>query len=151
MGLSGIIEKFIRELLQESNTGTIEIQRNEMAEQFECSPSQINYVLSTRFTPYKGYYIESKRGGGGYIKIIKVSIEEYSDLNEIIIETIGDSITKSKAYHIVEGLREENFIEKREEEIIKAALSDRSISEGVENTNQLRATILRNILLILAK
>ena len=150
-GLSNIIETFIRELLQESNNGTIEIKRNEMAEQFECSPSQINYVLSTRFTPYKGYYIESKRGGGGYIKIIKVSIEEYSDLNEIIIETIGDSITKSKAYHIVEGLREENFIEKREEEIIKAALSDRSISEGVENTNQLRATILRNILLILAK
>ncbi len=151
MGLSGIIERFIRQLLQESDTGIIEIQRNEMAEQFECSPSQINYVLSTRFTPYKGYYIESKRGGGGYIKIIKVSIEKYADLNEIIIETIGDSITKSKAYHIVEGLREEDFIEKREEDIIKAAISDRSISEGVEDTNKLRAEILRNILLILAK
>lgn len=151
MGLSNIIEEFISELLQESNTGTIEIQRNEMAEQFECSPSQINYVLSTRFTPYKGYYIESRRGGGGYIKIIKVKIEKYSDLNEIIIETIGDSISKSKAYHIIEGLREEEFLNKREEEIIKAAISDRSLSESVESTNKLRAKILRNILLILAR
>lgn len=150
-GLSNIIEAFIAELLQESNTGIIEIQRNEMAEQFECSPSQINYVLSTRFTPYKGYYIESRRGGGGYIKIIKVSIDKYSDLNEIIVETIGDSITKSKAYHIIEGLREQELIEKREEEIIKAAISDRSISESVESTNKLRANILRNILLILSK
>lgn len=150
-GLSNIIEAFIRELLEESNTGTIEIQRNEMAEQFECSPSQINYVLSTRFTPYKGYYIESRRGGGGYIRLIKVEIEKYSDLNETIIETIGESITKSKAYHIIEGLREEEFIEKREEEIIKAAISDRSISVSVESANELRARILRNILLILAK
>ena len=135
-GLSNIIETFISELLQESNTGIIEIQRNEMAEQFECSPSQINYVLSTRFTPYKGYYIESRRGGGGYIRIVKVSIEKYSDLNEIIIDTIGESITKSKAYHIIEGLQEEDFIDKREEEIIKAAISDRSISESLESTNK---------------
>ncbi len=151
MGLSDIIEKFIRELLKESNTGIVEIQRNEMAEYFECSPSQINYVLSTRFTPYKGYYIESRRGGGGYIKIIKVSIEDYSELNEIIIETIGESITKAKAYHIIEGLREEDFIDKREEEIIKAAISDRSISDSIESTNRLRANILRNILLVLSK
>nr|WP_300003269.1 CtsR family transcriptional regulator [Tissierella sp.] len=151
MGISNIIEAFIRELLQESNTGTIEIQRNEMAEHFECSPSQINYVLSTRFTPYKGYYIESRRGGGGYIKIVKVSIEKYSDLNDIIVETIGESITKSKAYHIIEGLREEELIEIREEEIMKAAISDRAISESIESTNKLRANILKNILLILCK
>ncbi|MGO1468577.1 MAG: CtsR family transcriptional regulator [Tissierella sp.] len=150
-GLSNIIEVFIRELLEKSNTGTIEIQRNEMAEQFECSPSQINYVLSTRFTPYKGYYIESRRGGGGYIRLIKVKIEKYSDLNETIMETIGKSITKSKAYHIIEGLREEGFLEKREEEIIKAAVGDRSISGSAESANKLRARILRNILLILAK
>lgn len=151
MGLSNIIEIFIRELIEDSKTGIIEIQRNEMAEQFECAPSQINYVLSTRFTPYKGYYIESKRGGGGYIRIIKVSIEEISDLKEIIIDTIGDSITKSKAYHIVEGLREEKFIDKREEEIIKAAISDRSIAMSNGSTNILRANILKNILLILSK
>lgn len=151
MGLSNLIEKFIIDLIKNSQNGIIEIQRNEMAEYFECSPSQINYVLSTRFTPYKGYYIESRRGGGGYIKIIKVDIEEYEDINEILLNTIGDSITKSKAYHLVEGFLEEGLITKREEEIIRVALSDRALSEGVKDRNRLRASILKDILLILLK
>src|SRR5690554_7906040 len=122
-GLSNIIESFIKSLIEEAN-GTIEIQRNELAEFFDCAPSQINYVLSTRFTPYKGYYIESRRGGGGYIKIIKVSIDEYEDINEIIVNTIGDSITKNKAFDIINGLRDEDIITERESEIIKSAISD---------------------------
>lgn len=150
-GLSNIIENFIKELLQATENGIIEIQRNEMAEYFECSPSQINYVLSTRFTPYKGYYIESRRGGGGYIKIIKVGIESNEDINNIIVNTIGDSITKSKAYHIIDGLLEENLISKREGEIIKVAMGDRSLSGGNESRNTLRANILKNVLLILIK
>ncbi|NLK42961.1 MAG: CtsR family transcriptional regulator, partial [Tissierellia bacterium] len=76
-GLTNIIERFLKSLIDAQEDGIIEIQRNELAEKFNCAPSQINYVLSTRFTPYKGYYIESRRGGGGYIKIIKVSIDEY--------------------------------------------------------------------------
>lgn len=150
-GLSNIIENFIKELLQATENGIIEIQRNEMAEYFECSPSQINYVLSTRFTPYKGYYIESRRGGGGYIKIIKVGIESNEDINNIIVNTIGDSITKSKAYHIIDGLLEENLISKREGEIIKVAMGDRSLSGSNESRNTLRANILKNVLLILIK
>src|SRR5690625_1724738 len=149
MGLSNLIEKFIIDLIKNSQNGIIEIQRNEMAEYFECSPSQINYVLSTRFTPYKGYYIESRRGGGGYIKIIKVDIEEYEDINEILLNTTGDSITKGKAYHLVEGILEEGLITKREEEIIRVALSDRALAEGVKDRNRLRASILKDILLIL--
>lgn len=150
-GLSNIIENFIKELLKNAENGIIEIQRNEMAEYFECSPSQINYVLSTRFTPYKGYYIESRRGGGGYIKIIKVGIENNEDINNIIINTIGNSITKNKAYHIIDGLLEENLISKREGEIIKVAIGDRTLSGSSQDKNTLRANILKNILLILAK
>ena len=149
-GLSNIIESFIKELIDEAN-GVVEIQRNELAEYFDCAPSQINYVLSTRFTPYKGYYVESRRGGGGYIKIIKVSIEEYEDINNIIMNTIGDSITKSKAYHIIDGLMEENLLSTREGEIIKAALGDRALGTDPNNRNIIRADILKNILLILVK
>lgn len=149
-GLSNVIERFIKELINEAN-GTVEIQRNELAEYFDCAPSQINYVLTTRFTPYKGYYVESKRGGGGYIKIIKVGIEEYEDINNIIMNTIGDSITKSKAYHIIDGLVEENLITIREGEIIKVALGDRSLGSDPNNRNTIRADILKNILLILVK
>ena len=148
-GLSNIIEEFIRELLQESNTGIIEIQRNEMAEHFECSPSQINYVLSTRFTPYKGYYIESRRGGGGYIKIVKVRIDEDKNMRDLIINTIGSTITKGKSYDVVDALYEEDVLSKREAKIIKAAISDRVLKEDIENKNIIRANILKNILLIL--
>lgn len=150
-GLSNVIERFIMDLIKESQDGVIEIQRNEMAEQFDCAPSQINYVLSTRFTPYKGYYIESKRGGGGYIKVIKVALKDHENIDDILMDTIGNSITINKAYHIIEGFKEEGIISKREEEIIKSALSDRALSKGGENRNQLRAEILKNIILILIK
>ena len=150
-GLSNIIEQFIKEMLEETENGIVEIQRNELAEYFECAPSQINYVLTTRFTPYKGYYIESRRGGGGYIKIVKVSIDEYEDINHIIVNTIGNSITKNKAYHIIEGLIEEDIISKREGELMKSALGDRALSANTTDRNQLRADILKNMLLILVK
>jgi len=149
-GLSNVIESFIKNLLIDAE-GTIEIQRNELAEYFDCAPSQINYVLTTRFTPYKGYYIESRRGGGGYIKIIKVSIDEYKDINNIIVNTIGDSITKGKAYDIINALKDEEIIAERECDIIKAAIGDRAISCDNNIRNSLRADILKNILLILVK
>jgi len=149
-GLSNTIERFIKSMLDLSEDKTIEIQRNELAEQFDCAPSQINYVLTTRFTSYKGYYIESRRGGGGYIKIIKVGIDEYEDINTIIVNTIGESITKNKAYHIVDGLIEEEILTKREGDIIKAAIGDRALySENIVSRNKLRADVLRNVLLIL--
>jgi transcriptional regulator of stress and heat shock response len=151
-GLSNIIERFIKEMLNETQNGIIEIQRNELAGRFECAPSQINYVLTTRFTPYRGYYIESRRGGGGYIKIIKVGIDEYKDINNIIMDTIGDSITKNKAYNIINGLIEEGILEKREGNIIKAAIGDRSLySVDPSARNKIRADILKDILLILAE
>ncbi len=108
--------------------------------------------MTTRFTPYKGYYIESRRGGGGYIKIIKVGIDENEDINTIILDTIGESITKNKAYHIIDGLLEEDFISSRERDIINAAIGDRALSkENATTRNELRADILKNILLILVK
>ena len=151
-GISNTIERFIKSMIDMAEDRTIEIQRNELAEKFDCAPSQINYVLTTRFTPYKGYYIESRRGGGGYIKIIKVGIDENEDINTIILETIGESITRNKAYHIIDGLLEEDFISSRERDIIKAAIGDRALNrENAAIRNELRADILKNILLILVK
>lgn len=145
--ISNIIERFIKEMLNEAEDGIIEIGRNELAERFGCAPSQINYVLTTRFTPYKGYYIESRRGGGGYIKITKVRIEEEPDIEYLIKNVIGESITKNKAYHIIEGLREQNMITKREERIMKAALEDTALNYATINKNNLRADMLKNMIL----
>ncbi|HSH35932.1 CtsR family transcriptional regulator [Schnuerera sp.] len=149
--ISNIIERFIKEMLEETENGIIEIGRNELAEQFGCAPSQINYVLTTRFTPYKGYYIESRRGGGGYIKIMKVGIEEDQGMGDLIINVIGDTITKNKAYHLIEGLMEENIISKREERLMKAAVGDTALASVTMGRNNLRADILKNMLLILIR
>ena len=148
--ISSVIELFIKNLLKEAN-GEIEIQRNDLAEQFNCAPSQINYVLTTRFPSYKGYYIESRRGGGGYIRIVKVGINDYKDINNIIVHAIGDSVTINKAKQILEALNEENLITNREMDIINASICDRSLDCDLNMRNSLRANILKNVLLVLVK
>ena len=150
-GLSNIIERFIKEMLENAEDGIIEIGRNDLAEQFGCAPSQINYVLTTRFTPYRGYYIESRRGGGGYIKIVKVGIEEDELMEELMINAIGNSITKNKAYHIIEGLIEEEIITTREGSLMKAAIEDIALGGVTSGRNYLRANILKNMFLILMR
>jgi len=150
-GMSNIIERFIKEMLEETEDGIIEIGRNDLADQFGCAPSQINYVLTTRFTPYKGYYIESRRGGGGYIKIMKVAIEEDKDMENLILNAIGDSITKNKAFHIIEGLVEEDIITSREGRLMKASIEDIALKNVTAGRNYLRADILKNMILILMK
>ena len=150
-GMSNIIERFIKEMLEETEDGIIEIGRNDLADQFGCAPSQINYVLTTRFTPYKGYYIESRRGGGGYIKIMKVGIEEDKDMENLILNTIGDSITKNKAFHIIEGLVEEDIITSREGRLMKASIEDIALKNVTAGRNYLRADILKNMILILMR
>lgn len=147
-GLSNVIEDFINRLLEDAN-GVAEIQRNELASYFDCAPSQINYVLTTRFTPYKGYYIESRRGGGGYIKIVKVSLQKDINLNNLLQNIVGDSLTESKGMDIVNTLVNENIMSIREGEIVKVSISDRSLACSSELKNSIRAGILKNILLVL--
>ncbi|MBS4536846.1 CtsR family transcriptional regulator [Clostridium sp. D2Q-11] len=147
--VSDTIEKFILSLMNKDEKDILEIQRNELAEYFNCAPSQINYVLATRFTPDKGYFIQSKRGGGGYIKIIRVNIKENKDIREILINSIGNSITKQKAYTIIDNLKEKGFITKRESLIMKNAIGDRALSIVNGYKNNLRATIIKDMLIAL--
>ncbi|MGO1580764.1 MAG: CtsR family transcriptional regulator [Peptoniphilaceae bacterium] len=148
--LSNLIEDFLISLLEDAN-GTLEIQRSQISDKFNCAPSQINYVLTTRFTPYKGYYVESRRGGGGYIRIVRVEFKNRNSFERIFNEEISDAITKDKADQIIDELLANEYISKREAEIIKVTLSDRSIGQSGEIKNQLRANILKNILLIIFK
>ena len=146
--LSDIIERFIKSMLKDTEDGIIEIQRNELAEHFDCAPSQINYVLTTRFTSDRGYYIESRRGGGGYIRVVRASIEENEYLNDLMKNVIGDSLTRQKAYSLIEDFVEEELFSKREGEIVKTVISERSLGNGSES-NRLRANIFKNLLIIL--
>lgn len=147
--LSDIIEGFIKELMDANNNKAIEIQRNILAQQFDCSPSQINYVLTTRFTNDRGYSVESRRGGGGYIRIFKVrsSIEE--ELKRILNESIGDNITLNKSSDLLNALMERRVITENEKAIMQSALNDRAFNVvAYEDRNKLRADILKEMILI---
>lgn len=145
--LTNSIAEFLMEMLDEEG-GMLEIQRNNIAEKFSCAPSQINYVLTTRFTPYKGYYVESRRGGGGFIRIVRVEITDSDKLKYILEDEIGDSITKDKADAIIKELLDNEIITQREAEIIRVGISDRAISADQNLKNSIRASILKNVLLV---
>lgn len=145
--LSDIIEEFIKNMLETSEQNVLEIQRNELANIFNCAPSQINYVLTTRFTIDKGYYIESRRGGGGCIRITRVELDKNQYIKRAIKENIMDSLTQNEANAIIELFKDRGFLSERKSTIIKAAISDRSIPLDGETKNKVRAHILKNILI----
>ncbi len=152
--LSDTIEAFIKELLEEeaAQQAQIELKRNELAEYFRCAPSQINYVLSTRFTPDHGYIIESRRGGGGYIRIIRVAMcDEGEQLMHLANERVGSSLTETEAAAIVSGLRAQGVIDDAEARLMLAATSSAAISLPLNIKDALRAAILRSMLLALTQ
>lgn len=144
--ISDIIEEFINDLIQDAE-GTIEIGRNELAGYFNCAPSQINYVLTTRFTTDRGYYIESRRGGGGYIKISKIEMDKQEYLKNILSKEIGDNLNKERAFSFIDFMQKEGFITERESKIIKAAVDDSNLSIVPKSIRDIiRATILKAML-----
>ena len=145
MRMSDIIEEFIKDLFNDG-TQQIEIQRNELAEHFNCVPSQINYVISTRFKPSQGYYIESKRGGGGHITIRKIKNTK-EDYIMHIINNIGKEITANSVSILLSDLLTYKIINESEAVLIKVATSDNVLSIAKEFKDQLRAKILKNMLL----
>jgi transcriptional regulator of stress and heat shock response len=146
--LSDIIEDFLKELIDENNDSELQIQRNELANKFSCAPSQINYVLTTRFTTDKGYYIESRRGGGGYIIIKRADYKLQDSLVDIINEKIGDSITYDGGILITDGLFQRDLLTEREMRLMKAVINDRTLG-NISDKNKVRADILKSMILII--
>jgi len=138
MKISDAIAKMIEDMLNETE-GIIEIQRNDMANKFGCVPSQINYVITSRFTPERGYIIESRRGGGGYVRIIKKQIHKNEYLMHFFY-AIGGELELNTALTFVNNLHANEMITEREKNLITIALS------FIEN-NFLRADIMRQIIL----
>ncbi|CEH28378.1 transcriptional regulator [Aneurinibacillus migulanus] len=143
--ISDIIEQHLKSILQQGD-GSVEIQRSELADKFQCVPSQINYVISTRFTVEKGYLVESKRGGGGYIRIRKIEIIDNKRFYHMLMEAIGQSITSAACDNIIERLREEGIISPREMHMMKAATGRVISAVPVPVRDRLRADILRAML-----
>lgn len=144
MRISDLIEEFIKDLFEENEY--IEIQRNDLAEQFNCVPSQINYVIATRFKPSQGYYVESKRGGGGHIKIQKIDVTKTNYIAHII-KNIGDSLTNQEVDILISDLLSYNLVTEKEAKLLKVATSDNILIIAKEIKDILRARILKNMLL----
>lgn len=143
--ISDIIEKYLKGILADSQK--IEIKRSEIAEQFDVVPSQINYVIKTRFTIQNGYIVESKRGGGGYIRIAKVNLIDDLDILDKLIDLIGESITAGKALQIIQSLYEDKFLTQKEANLVLATL-DRTTLDFADKRleNAVRARILISVL-----
>lgn len=147
MRISDLITQEILKMLSESDENTAEIQRNELAGIIGCAPSQINYVLSSRFTPEHGYIIESRRGGGGYIKIKRVILKHSSALMHII-NSIGDRIDALSTRIVLENCLETGLISHEVARLMAAAVSEKVMQElppVLKDT--LRAAILKQMLL----
>lgn len=128
---------------------SIELKRNRLAQKFECAPSQINYVLTTRFKNDRGYYIESRRGGGGYIKITRL-ISEKLDGKQYILDNIGYELTYTSAYNLIDYLNEQSFLTDRESRISKSVISNRALENiPADKRNEARADILKEIILVI--
>jgi len=146
VSISDIIEQYLKEILHANEKKVIEIKRSEIANQFECVPSQINYVINTRFTFEKGYLIESKRGGGGYIRITRVEYQDEFQLIDEIIAMINPMVSEQGALDVLERLREKKLINLREEDLIISALQREVLNLPLPDRDHLRARILTNIL-----
>lgn len=140
--ISDIIEGYLKEIIEISGKDHIEIKRSEVAEKFQCVPSQINYVINTRFTLDRGYLVESKRGGGGYIRIKKVRLHKKSDLIAQIAERLEEGASQTMAEDIVFRLLDEEMISKREAKLILSAVDRSTLLLPLPVRDEVRARIL---------
>ncbi len=151
MRLSDSIESFIKTLMNEDAT-EVELKRNELAEYFGCAPSQINYVLATRFSPDHGYLTESRRGGGGYIRIVRVVQSGAQRLMYLVNERIGDSLTEEETLRLISQLKEQRIVTADEASLMAAALSSRAMGVPVPDSlkDALRARMMKSMLMSIA-
>ena len=148
--LSDTIEAFIKALMEEEEA-QVELKRNELAEHFRCAPSQINYVLATRFTPEHGYIIESRRGGGGYIRVIRVAQQdERGHLMQLMTRCLAAPVSEGEAAAIVANLLELGTVTSGEAQLMRAATSAAAVALPINIKDTLRAATLRSMLVALA-
>lgn len=142
--LSDSIEQFIKELMCEE--AHIELRRNELAQHFGCAPSQINYVLATRFSVDHGYIIESRRGGGGYVRIVRMQERAEGNLLEALLNRVGNSVDEDTANAIITHLTDLKLVNGREAALMRAAVSRNALALPISAKDVLRAAVLRNML-----
>lgn len=144
--ISDIIENYLKQVLEMSGKENVEIKRSEIADKFQCVPSQINYVINTRFTIEKGYAVESKRGGGGYIRIMKVQSYDHADLIDQLLSIINNRVPQSIAENVIYRLVDEEIITSREAKIMLSVIDRSVLYIELPYRDELRARMLAAML-----
>lgn len=148
MRMSDIVANYILDMLDEAN-GNAEIQRNELASYLGCVPSQINYVITSRFTPEQGYIVESRRGGGGYIRITRINTGKSNAIMHIV-NSIGNRLDKVTAEIMINNMLSRSIINEETARLLASAMSERSYLDVPQQyRDYLRASIFKNMLLTL--
>jgi len=125
----------------------VELRRNELAQHFGCAPSQINYVLATRFSLDHGYIIESRRGGGGYVRILRMQSRSKPDFLDMLLNRVGNSLDEETANAIISNLRERKMVTEREAALMRSAVSRNALTLPISAKDVLRAAVFRNMLI----
>ena len=148
MRISDLVAQYIKDILEEQD-GEAEIRRNELATTLGCVPSQINYVITSRFTPEQGYIVESRRGGGGYIRITRINDTRSGTIMHIV-NSISDRISTASAQAILNNMSAQNMISEYDRVMISSALSDNAYAAVPhEYRDILRAAVMKNMLITL--
>jgi len=148
--LSTLIEQYLKRELERAG-GVLELQRSELAARFACAPSQINYVLETRFTPAAGYVIESRRGGRGFIRIVRLPVRSRRNLLALVQRWLGEMIDQDGAEALIARLEEEGVVSAREAALMRAAVHRDTLSVDLPWRDVVRARLLRAMILELLK
>ena len=135
------IEAYIKAILEQS--GMVELQRSQLADTFQVVPSQINYVIKTRFTESRGYLVESKRGGGGYIRIGRIEFSNHHEMLRDLLYSVGEEVSLVIFEDVLRLLFEQNLVTRQEMNLLLAMATDRVLGD---DANLIRANMLRQLL-----
>lgn len=151
MTLAAQIESYIKRLLEMSDDGSVELKRADLAEMFMCVPSQINYVLNTRFNSAAGYFIETRRGGAGYVRIIRTGLAENADLAELLAAAKDKPLSRRAADNLLVRLLDEDILTQREFAVFRSMLAGDALSPAGEQEEFLRGRLVRLLLMNLLR
>ncbi len=150
MGISDLIASFLQDSLEEAEDGVLEVQRSDLAQRFNCVPSQINYVMSTRFSPEHGYIVESRRGGNGYIRITRVHMDRQT-LMMHVINSLGGEVDLASARAILSNLVQSGALEEAVGQALLTAVGDKALGAVPrELRDSVRADIMKQVLILQA-
>jgi len=144
--ISDIIENYLKSVLRQSDKDILIIKRSEIADKFQCVPSQINYVINTRFTIEKGYIVESKRGGGGYIRIAKMKLYDHAQIIDQLLHLIENKFSQQMAENMIYRLLDEEIISSREAKLMLCVINQTLLLNDLPFRDELRAKLMEAML-----